>query len=111
MLSIERGLLSTPGTGAGARYGVRRDVPSGRPASPIELLELRMREAAFIARRSAPTATQPRLRPDAEASRAYLALKGRALSTNAAKSCTDLPGAPVSGPVRVVIEFDGVARA
>ena len=30
------------------RYIVLRDVPPSRPASPIELLELRMREAGFI---------------------------------------------------------------
>jgi len=45
---VERGLITASGTGAGMRYSVLRDVPPGRPASPIELLELRMREAGFI---------------------------------------------------------------
>jgi ATP-dependent DNA helicase RecG len=46
---VDRGLISTSGAGAGARYSVVRNVPAGRAASPIELLELRMREAGFIA--------------------------------------------------------------
>ena len=45
---VEHGLITASGTGAGVRYSVLREVSPGRPASPIELLALRMREAGFI---------------------------------------------------------------
>lgn len=45
---VERDFVSMSGTAAAARYSVLRDVSPSRPASPIEMLQLRMREAGYI---------------------------------------------------------------